>query len=423
MLLLAAASSSPQEAKAATPDPSCTSLHKSEQDRIRCRKLRDLNEREQLRAFLVARGEALPQPNENISGCHLVGNPARWSARKCCTPRRSRSLDTNPWPQASSALAALAGTSRLHFPREWAPFVQHTRIVEPLTVAAFVAAIERAKRRSGRGWVVDIGANLGYYTLLANRLAPSFQVFSVEMQPLCADVTACALFLNSGRPAGSSNVTLLNAYVSSQLGPPIAVPSKACDTMASPTAVGGRRPGGALRGTSAPKRLNASVLVPVPPVLLGEYLLRHILPGERVAAVKIDTEGFEARVIESLRPAWHLLEDIVMELQPAAWVYHNLSFDAGVSTLRDLVAANSYRVVSLPMRKAAREKNKVAAPSLVDICALLKSTASSADFKPARVGLNNATVFDGNQLESYIRQLTLTPKRFADVLLTRRRCM
>eukprot|EP00966_Prymnesium_polylepis_P263658 6090757-Prymnesium_polylepis.1 len=62
--------------------------------------------------------------------------------------------------------------------------------------------------------------------------------------------------------------------------------------MASPTAVAGRRPDGALRKTQL--HLNASTLRPVEPLMLGSYLLRNVPAGERVAVVKIDTEGFES---------------------------------------------------------------------------------------------------------------------------------
>ena len=61
-----------------------------------------------------------------------------------------------------------------------------------------------------------------------------------------------------------------------------------------------------------------------------------------------DTEGFETRVLESLRPAWHLLGDIVFELQAGAWRHHNVSLADGLKTLSELIDANNYRVVTLP---------------------------------------------------------------------------
>ena len=53
-------------------------------------------------------------------------------------------------------------------------------------------------------------------------------------------------------------------------------------------------------------------------------------------------------MLESLRPAWHLLDDVIFEMQVGAWAIHGVELDDGLRTLRQLIAANDYRVVTLP---------------------------------------------------------------------------
>ena len=50
--------------------------------------------------------------------------------------------------------------------------VGHVHLVEPLSVAAFISAIQDWKKRagSGRGFVLDIGMNVGFYTWLASAM-------------------------------------------------------------------------------------------------------------------------------------------------------------------------------------------------------------------------------------------------------------
>lgn len=50
--------------------------------------------------------------------------------------------------------------------------------------------------------------------------------------------------------------------------------------------------------------------------------------------------GYETRVLESLRPAWHLLGDIVLEIQVSAWAGHGVKLEEGLGTMRELILAN-----------------------------------------------------------------------------------
>jgi FkbM family methyltransferase len=264
---------------------------------------------------------------------------------------------------------------------------------------------------------VDVGMNLGWYTLVASQIAPDMNVLGIDMQPRCVDVAACGLQLNSPSGPSPAKVEVLARYVSSVQGPAVSVPSHACDTMASPSAVAGRRPNGKLRGTMS--RLNTTHTTPVPPILLGRHLLARLSPGERVAVVKIDTEGYETCVMESLRPVWPLLEDVVFELQPQTWTYHGVDLDAGIATLRALITQNRYLVVSLPHIRKAKEMFAPKPPELVDACRLPRHdrNASSRPHLPT-LGLHEAAVYNVDQFEAHVRRAAKR-SHFTEFLLTR----
>ena len=220
-----------------------------------------------------------------------------WQSERCCTPMFAKHFRTDKWTQL--------GNQTILFPKPWHHFVRHVYGIEPLSVAAFSDAIFRHRREHTSGWVLDVGVNLGWYTLLASTIAPDLRVLGVDMQPKCAEITKCGLQLNGRSLEARGDVQVLTKFVSSVDGPPIQVPEKACDTMASPSAVAGRRPDGRLRGTML--RINQTKTTPVGPILLGPHLLARAARGERVAVTKIDTEGYETRVLESLRPTWSIL--------------------------------------------------------------------------------------------------------------------
>ena len=151
--------------------------------------------------------------------------------------------------------------------------------------------------------MLDIGMNAGLYTWLASAIAPELRVIGVDMQPLCMMVAECGLRLaNRRRQEGAlpANVTLLQRYVSSSGDDPtVSVPGDQCEVMASPSETGGTR-------ADLKQNLEArkSKMLPIRPLALGQHLLKHFGGNsQRAAVVKIDTEGFETRVLESLRPA------------------------------------------------------------------------------------------------------------------------
>ena len=268
---------------------------------------------------------------------------------------------------------------------------------------------------------------MGVYSLVGASIAPNFKTLAIDMQPECARLTRCHLALNS--LSGRSEV--LNAYVSgSSSAAPVEVPKDECNSMASPTAVGGRRPDGRLRAKSnalLQGRVNRSTLQPVTPLALGTLLRERVAPSGRVAVVKIDTEGYEPVILEALRPVWPLVDDFVVELQPHAWSLHGLDVEAAITTLRELVEGHRLRVVTLPHPrwKEMSGRSLAASYDLVDCCMLPTRSAPVAGlgWLPHHIGMRKAEVYDADGLTKMLRAVLSRPAgAFYEVLLTRRQC-
>jgi FkbM family methyltransferase len=153
---------------------------------------------------------------------------------------------------------------------------------------------------------VDVGANIGYFTLLASRLVgPSGRVYAVEP----SSIAYAALLANLERNA-ISNVVPLRVAAGAREGnadlrdPPPGNLGSASLLEAAAT-----------RGSSRPAR--GVTRVPVVPLsaLLGQED-RH-----RVKLVKIDVEGFELEVLVGLEPMIDAGASpvIVVELNLAIW--------------------------------------------------------------------------------------------------------
>ena len=341
-----------------------------------------------------------------------------WPAAECCSPKYVKRFQLSRWTQ----LKQTSYNQTLLFPKPWHDKVRHVYGVEPLSVAAFVAAILAHKQQvAASGWVLDIGMNLGWYTLLAANLAPELNVVSVDMQPKCADVVACGLRLNSGRHAMPPRVQLHTNFVSGTESGPIQVPDHACAVMASPSAVAGRAPDGRL--SEASHALNVTKRTPVWPILLGAHLLRRLRPGERIAATKIDTEGYETRALQSLLPVWDRMDDVIFELQPRAWAYHGVSVDEGLEVLRAIIRHNRYRVVSLPhtaLGTGQGESFRDVQPELVNPCRLPRLNRSQS---VSLTGLTTAAVFGMHHLTALVQaqlQQGTAQSLFNEFMLTRR---
>ena len=124
------------------------------------------------------------------------------------------------------------------------------------------------------------------------------------------------------------------------------------------------------------------------------HLAAH--PFGYVAALKIDTEGFEIPVLQSLRPVWHLIDNVIMELQPRTWPTHNVSTAVALATVSELVSENQLTIVTLPHAswKELRPKSQAATADMVDPCKLPTRLGAATDATvPRSKGLRNAEVF------------------------------
>jgi FkbM family methyltransferase len=307
--------------------------------------------------------------------------------------------------------------------------MQNVDAVEPLAMAAFAAAIRARQRASPAGpgdWIIDVGSNMGMYALVGASIAPSFKTIAVDMQPMCVQVTRCHLTLNNAL----NRTVVLNNFVSSNAtAPAIDVPSKFCDSMASPTAVGGRRPDGRMRAHSnaiAQGRFNRSELQPVYPIVLGSYVQQRMQRGERVAVVKIDTEGYEPLVLEALRPLWPLVDNFVVELQPHAWTLHKMDVEVVISRLRELVEVNGLSLITLPHPHWTEQGPSTRATTeMVDGCKLPRriSPLPGLGWMPHPIGLHKAEVYNANGMVGMLREvLAQPPGSFYEILLTRLQC-
>lgn len=298
-----------------------------------------------------------------------------------------------------------------------------------------------------------------------------------EMQPGCLDHIHCHLEVNNV----SALVRVLNRYVTSMSDQaPIAVPRAGCSVMASPGAVAGRWPHGLaqkatrlfLNQSANVRNATAQLVHPLSLTLAelfhrptsGEEPHRAQSPAGKEASpplgsismLKIDTEGYEIRVLESIRPLWSRICAIVVELQPSAWRFSNVSAQQGLSTLRELITGDAsspdvpwalraaaggqkrrqgrrlqwllrkdeqsdrgddFLVATLP--HAVRNDN---GPVAHDVCTISELQPASVPMRP-QVGVSTARLYHGSSLLPFVQMMLQVPGKygwFHEVLLLRR---
>ena len=134
----------------------------------------------------------------------------------------------------------------------------------------------------------------------------------------------------------------------------------------------------------------------------------------------MDTEGYEIQVLESMRALWPQLRALVVELQPAAWKFANVSAVRGLETLTTLMAEQSMLALTLPHAKPGIEAR---ARIVFDPCAYAMHHVVKGELVPPTVGLDTARVLNAEGLMGFVEHMLRFPGKsgwFHEVLLIRK---
>ena len=189
---------------------------------------------------------------------------------------------------------------------------------------------------------VDVGSNIGYFTLLASRaVGPEGSVVAVEASPSTFRLLLRNLELNR-----VSNVRAVNVAASSTRG--------------TLTVHEGPAHNRGLASTVADRGATSTAEVTALPLqeILSEDELR------RARVIKLDTEGGELAIMQALLPSLDLMREdveIVAELDPAYFSYQGHSVDELVDPLRER-GFRLYRL-QLDYRPAAHVARSVDGPT------------------------------------------------------------
>jgi FkbM family methyltransferase len=192
--------------------------------------------------------------------------------------------------------------------------------------------------------MVDVGANVGYFTLLAARaVGPRGAVVAVEAAPS----TFAALEANVARN-GAANVRTLNVAANDR-----------DDTLPIYTIPGEEHAGGASLARAVGPQEAIVAARPLCDLLTADEIAR-------VRVIKVDVEGAEAAVIRGLLPALDRMRpdvEIVVEVLPetkaavealfAQAGFHSRALPNPVDPLAPAEAAVEYLVFSRPASNAA----------------------------------------------------------------------
>ncbi|MFF4735065.1 FkbM family methyltransferase [Streptomyces sp. NPDC001262] len=182
---------------------------------------------------------------------------------------------------------------------------------------------------------VDVGANIGYFSLLASQLVgPSGHVVAIEASPLFHRKLVAHVELNAG-----SNVRTVNAAVSAER-------EKLLFTLASSTNMGAN--------SAVPYAGTAESTFEAEAQPLPDLLTPTEIAGARI--IKIDVEGAEGRVVRGMAPLLAKLRsdaEITVEVTPERMEQLGDSADELLSTMRDhgfhmYRLANDYAPESYP---------------------------------------------------------------------------
>jgi len=296
----------------------------------------------------------------------------------------------------------------------------HLYAIEPLSVHAFTSAIVSA---SAQSTAIDIGTNIGAYAIFAALLG--VHVVAVDMQPMCMLATSCNLMVN-----GLMAELHLGYVAPKTVDTIIKVPDDECGVMASPTAVAGRWPTGLLQKKSrviygmdnrthilSPKMRMTDVV----PLHLGAYV--RVKKLHSISVIKIDTEGYEIAVLEALRPIWAMVNEVILELQPHAWKFANITLDRGLDTLRELMQTQSLAVVTLPHRVDGDDSVAIANWTVCQVKTVVATQNNHHIFAPSKGGTRKSQRFEFEGLRHYVLNTYHRPQQygwFSEIMLTNR---
>ncbi len=201
----------------------------------------------------------------------------KWWLRRKTAPWLVARLDTGPWIRISG---------QCDF--EWA-------VLEGIDTLEHRTADLFSRLLGPRSVVIDVGANVGYYTLTAAVcVGPAGRVIAFEPGP-----TTAARLRENAALNGFSNLTIVEAAVSDRPGS--SVFRMACDSEASSLYDGGS---------------DASSCVEVQVTTLDGYVFQSGL--DRVDLIKIDAEGAEVAVLRGARQLLSRFDvpQIIIEANP-----------------------------------------------------------------------------------------------------------
>lgn len=181
---------------------------------------------------------------------------------------------------------------------------------------------------ANNSFVIDIGANVGGYSIMS--ALNGADVLAIEMQPVCVHVMKCLMSLNKI----THKIHVLKGFLTTDVEKRIImVPSDDCEPMGSPEAVAGRWPVGVLRKKNY--HLDTNKLKPVHQLNIIPYIRKS------VDLLKIDTEGCEINILILLKKKWKFFNSVVIEFQPGAWSFHNVSKHIGLYVLQQFIGVYS----------------------------------------------------------------------------------
>ena len=185
--------------------------------------------------------------------------------------------------------------------------------------------------------VLDIGANAGYFTLLAASLGAS--VYAFELQPTCVDHIRQRLDANTGL---GSRVHLFQMG----LGDPavVSAPPGACEGGFGLTGLSKAARTPRMRARERDLRPAASALGHATVITPPSAVIQN---GWTLDLVKIDTEGGEVGVLKHMLALvdQQRVKNVVVEILPARWELRGGSFEEGVALFERLRQASQSAIV------------------------------------------------------------------------------